>query len=295
MLQMDERKTKKIKKTANSQFVVAIRQFKRNKLAMVGIVIFGLMVLACIFAEHLTPYDYAQQDLPSKLAPISWEHPMGTDNLGRDLLTRLLKGGQISLLVGLCAAVASGLAGAVLGCTAAYFGGIYEVVVMRTMDIFMSVPALLMATAVSTALGPGLANSIIAIAVASLSNITRTMYATALTVKNQEYLEAAHATGASKLRCIFKYVLPNCLASLIVMVTMRFGTAIGQIASLSFLGLGVTPPTPEWGSILNAGREYIRSYAPLIIFPGLFIAITLICINFIGDGLRDAFDPRLKR
>ena len=286
--------TKK-KRKSNGQYAIAMRQFRRNKLAMIGIVIFVLIVLACVFADQLTPYDYAKQDLTNKFAKLSLQHPLGTDNLGRDLLTRLLKGGQISLLVGLFAAVLSSLAGAVLGCTAAYFGGIYETFVMRVMDIFMSMPALLLATAVATALGSGVINSIIAIAIASLARITRMMYSSALTIKNSEYLEAATATGASRLRCIFKYVIPNCLAPLIIMASTRFGTAITQIASLSFLGLGVQPPTPEWGSILNAGKQFIRSYWPIIAFPGMFIAVTLICINFIGDGLRDAFDPRLKR
>lgn len=283
------------KRKSNGQMAIALQQFKRNKLAMVGIAVFALLALACIFAEYITPYDYAKQDLVHRFAPVSWEHPMGTDNLGRDILSRLLKGGQISLLVGLCASLLSAAMGATLGCTAAYFGGVYETVVMRVMDILMSMPALLLATAVATALGTGIGNSIIAIAIASLSRITRMLYSSALTVKNQEYLEAAAATGASKLRCIFKYVLPNCLAPLIIMTSTRFGTAITQIASLSFLGLGVQPPTPEWGSILNAGRPFIRSYWPIIAFPGLFIAVTLICVNFIGDGLRDAFDPRLKK
>ena len=285
----------KKKKQRNGQFSVALSQFRRNKLAMVGICVFLFMVIICIFAEQLTPYDYAKQDLLHKFAPLSLEHPLGTDNLGRDILTRLLKGGQISLLIGLCAALLSAAMGAVLGCTAAYFGGIYETVVMRCMDILMSMPALLLATAISTALGIGLGKSIIAIAMASLANITRMMYSTALTVKNQEYLEAANATGASKLRCIFRHVLPNCLAPLIILTSNRFGTAISQIASLSFLGLGVQPPTPEWGSILNAGKQYVRTYWPLVVFPGAFIALTLVCVNFIGDGLRDALDPRLKR
>lgn len=285
---------KKVKRS-NSQLAIAIRQFKRNKLAMIGLVVFVLLIIACVFADYLTPYDYAKQNLREAFAPVSLAHPMGTDQMGRDLLTRLLKGGQVSLLVAIASVIVSATLGTALGCSAAYFGGIYETIVMRIMDIFMSMPALLLATAVATALGTGIFNSIIAIAIASLANITRMMHSTALTVKSQEYLEAAGADGASKLRCIFKYVVPNCFASLLIMVSMRFGTGITQIASLSFLGLGVLPPTPEWGSILNAGRSYIRSYWPIIIFPGLFIAVTLVCVNFIGDGLRDALDPKLKR
>ena len=283
------------KKKSNSQMAVAVRQFKRNKLAMIGLFVFIVMILVCIFAEVISPYDYAKVDPLNRFAPLGAAHPLGTDNLGRDILSRLLKGGQISLLVGTCSVLLSASVGAFLGCTAAYFGGWYETLVMRIMDILMSMPALLMATAIATALGTGILNSIIAISVASLASITRMMYSTALTVRGQEYLRAARANGASKLRCIFKYVLPNCLAPLIIQACMRFGTAITQIASLSFLGLGVLPPTPEWGSILNAGKQFIREYAPIVVFPGVFIAITMACINFIGDGLRDAFDPRLKR
>ena len=293
MVETNVKKT--FKRKSNSRLSVTWRQFRRNKLAMVGIVVFMILVLLCLLSDFITPYDYKKQDLLHSFAKLSWAHPMGTDNFGRDLLTRLLKGGQISLLVGIASVALSATVGAMLGCTAAYFGGWYETLVMRIVDILMSIPALLLATAIATALGTGIINSVIAIAMASLANITRMMYSTALTVKNQEYLEAARATGASHLRCIFKYVLPNCMSSLIVMVSLRFGTAITQIASLSFLGLGVLPPTPEWGSILNAGRAYIRSYAPIVIFPGLFIAVTLICVSFIGDGLRDALDPRLKR
>lgn len=286
---------KKAKKRSSSQMAVAVRQFKRNKLAMVGLAVFVIMILACLFADFLTPYDYATQDIANRCAPLSWEHPMGTDNYGRDLLTRLLKGGQISLLVGALSVALAACAGALLGCTASYFGGIYETIVMRCVDIFMSIPALLLATAVATALGTGVVNSVIAIAIASLATITRMMHSASLSARHQEYIEAARANGASRLRCIIKYVLPNCMGTWITVAALRFSSAITQVASLSFLGLGVTPPTPEWGSILNAGRTYIRSYAPLIVFPGLFIAITIASINFVGDGLRDAFDPRLKR
>lgn len=287
--------TKKAKRKSSSQLAVAVRQFKRNKLAMFGLIAFMIMLLVCIFAEYLTPYDYATIDPINRFAPLSWEHPLGTDNLGRDLLTRLLKGGQISFLVAICSVVLGATVGAALGCSAAYLGGWYEVMIMRIVDILMSMPALLMATAIATALGTGIFNSIIAISIASLASLTRMIYSTALTIKNQEYIRAARSNGASTLRCIFKYVLPNCVAPLIILACMRFGTAITQIASLSFLGLGILPPTPEWGSILNAGKQFIREYPPIVIFPGVFIAIVMFCINFIGDGLRDALDPKQKR
>lgn len=262
---------------------------------MVGLAGFLIIMFACIFAGVLSPYDYAKANPVEKFAQLSWAHPFGTDQFGRDLLTRLLYGGRISLLVGACAIAIGATAGAVLGCSAAYFGGIYETVVMRIIDIFMSLPALLMAASIATVLGTGVWKSVIAIAIAQIASMTRIMHSTALTVAGQDYLEAAHAIGASRAREIFKHVLPNCLPSLVVQICMRFGNCVTSVASLSFLGLGVHPPTPEWGSILNAGKQYIRSYPPIVIFPGLLLALTLICVNFIGDGLRDALDPRMKR
>lgn len=279
----------------NGQFAVAIRQFRRNKLAMAGLLILVIIVLACIFQGVLTPYDYAKQDILSKFAPVSLEHLCGTDQYGRDLFTRILKGGQISLLVATCAVVLAAVVGAILGASAAFFGGVVETVIMRIVDILMSIPALLLAAAVSTALGTGIYNSIFAIGLAQVANMTRIMYSSALSIKGQEYFEAARACGASKTRMILKYVLPNCLAPLIVQMTLRLGICISQIASLSFFGLGVQPPTPEWGSILNQGKLFIRQYWPIVTFPGIAIALTMISVNLVGDGVRDALDPRLKK
>lgn len=287
--------TKAPRKKTNGQFSIAIRQFRRNKLAMIGLIGFLIIVLACIFAHWITPYDYAKQVPREKFAPLSWEHPFGTDQFGRDLLARLLYGGRISLLVGICAIAIGAAAGALLGCSAAYFGGKYEAVVMRIMDIFMSLPALLMAASIATVLGTGVWKSVVAISIAQIASMTRIMHSTALTVAGQDFLEAAHAIGASRRREILKHVLPNCLPSMVVQIAMRFGNCVTSVASLSFLGLGVHPPTPEWGQILNAGKVHIRSYPAIVIFPGLLLALTLICVNFIGDGLRDALDPRMKR
>ena len=294
---MDETRgnVKRLKVRSNNQFAVAIRQFKRNRLAMFALGFLIIIVLACCFQKYLTPYDYDVQDIKNRFAPISWQHICGTDQFGRDLFTRILKGGQISLLVASCAVLLTAVFGVILGATAAFFGGLYETVIMRLVDVLMSIPGMLLAVAVSTALGTGIDKSVYAIALAQLANLTRIMYSSALTIKGQEYLEAARATGASKLRMIFKYVIPNCLAPIIVQVSLRLGTCISVIASLSFIGLGVQPPTPEWGSILNGGRQYIRQYWPMITFPGIAIAITLICFNLVGDGVRDALDPRMKR
>ena len=283
------------KKRRNGQFAVAISQFKRNKLAMIGLTILIVIALACSFQGVISPYDYAEQNITERFAPVSLEHLCGTDQYGRDIFTRILKGGQISLIVAISAVCFAGVVGATLGATAAFFGGAYETVVMRIIDILQSIPGLLLAAGISTALGSGLYNSVIAIGLAQVANLTRIMYSSSLSIKGQEYLEAANSYGASKMRMIFKYVIPNCLAPLIVQMTLRLGICISQIASLSFFGLGVQPPTPEWGSLLSAGKQFIRQYWPIVTFPGIAISLTMISVNFIGDGVRDALDPRMKR
>ncbi len=283
------------KKRRKGQFAVAISQFKRNKLAMIGLTILIVIALACIFQGVISPYDYAEQNITERFAPVSLEHLCGTDQYGRDIFTRILKGGQISLIVAISAVCFAGVVGATLGATAAFFGGAYETVVMRIIDILQSIPGLLLAAGISTALGSGLYNSVIAIGLAQVANLTRIMYSSSLSIKGQEYLEAANSYGASKMRMIFKYVIPNCLAPLIVQMTLRLGICISQIASLSFFGLGVQPPTPEWGSLLSAGKQFIRQYWPIVTFPGIAISLTMISVNFIGDGVRDALDPRMKR
>lgn len=290
---MENVKTTNIKR--NGQFSVALKQFRRNKLAMAGLTIFLIILVACLLQGILTPYNYAEQDIPNRFAPVDWNHLAGTDQYGRDIFTRILKGGQISLVIAAGAVLLAAAISVIFGASAAFIGGVYETVVMRIVDIIMSIPALLLAAGISAALGTGTYKSIIAIGFVQAANMTRIMHSSALGVQGQEYLEAAKACGASKLRIIFRYIVPNCLAPLIVQVTMRLGIAISQIASLSFIGLGVQPPTPEWGSILNEGKLFIRQYWPLVTFPGIAIAITLISVNLMGDGLRDALDPKLKR
>lgn len=285
--------TKTMKK--NGQFRVVLRQFMRNKLAVVGMVIFAVLLIACILGPILSPYDYAKMDLTNTFGKLTWQHICGTDQFGRDLLTRIFKGGQISLVIAFASVIVAAFLSMTLGTTAAYFGGAYETAVMRLVDTMQSIPSLLLAAGISTALGTGLWKSVIALSISRVGHMTRVMYSSALTTVGEEYLEAARACGASRMRMVFRYIIPNCIAPMIVQVTMQLGTCITQIASLSFLGLGVKPPTPEWGSILNEGRAFILQYTPTILFPGLAIALTLVSVNLIGDGLRDALDPRLKR
>ncbi len=279
----------------HSQWTDVIRRLTRDKLAMVGLVIVIVLIFITLFAKVIAPYDYSAQDLTNKFQMPDRHHIMGTDNYGRDLFSRILVGGQISLLVALIAVVMALVIGGALGATAGYFGGIYEVIVMRLLDILMAIPGLLLAVAVSAALGTGTMNTALAVSIGSIPSSARILRATVLTIREQEYVEAARATGSNDMRIIMKHILPNTLAPLIVDTTLRIGGCIMQISGLSFVGLGVQPPTPEWGSILSSGREYVRDFWPLVIFPGAAIMLTMFGFNVLGDGLRDALDPKLKQ
>ncbi|MGI5970282.1 MAG: ABC transporter permease [Oscillospiraceae bacterium] len=270
-------------------------RFRSNKLAMAGMVIVILIVLSAVFAEFLTPYDYSAQDYNSRFLFPSWEHPFGTDNYGRDLLSRVMYGGRISLLVSLLGLVISLVIGGILGATAGYFGGLYESTIMRLMDIIMAIPGMLMAVSISALLGTGMLNTAIAVSVGGIAPSARMLRAVVLTIREQEYIEAARARGSRNVRIIFRQILPNTLSPIIVDATLRIGGNIMMISGLSFIGLGVQPPTPEWGSILNSGRDYISSFWPIITFPGIAIMLTMFGFNVMGDGLRDALDPKLKR
>lgn len=278
-----------------SQWRDVWKRLRRNKLAMVGMVIVILLILMAVFADFIAPYGYDAADFSARLEYPSREHLLGTDNFGRDLLSRIIYGGRTSLLVALTALVISLLVGGFFGATAGYFGGKYETVVMRVVDIIMAIPGLLLAVSVSAALGTGTLNTAIAISVSGIPSYVRIVRAQFLTIRGEEYVEAARACGASDMQIIFKQILPNATSPIIVETTLRIAFNILQISSLSFIGLGVQPPTAEWGSIMTAGRQYIRDFYPLVTFPGIAIMLTLFGFNLLGDGLRDALDPKLKR
>ena len=290
------RKAKQMEETLlkkRSQMRDIWRRFKSNKLAMVGLVIVVVIVLSAVFADVITPYEYSARSSDRLVFPCL-AHPFGTDNYGRDLLSRVIYGGRISLLVSLLGLLISVGIGSVLGATAGYFGGPYETIVMRLMDIIMAIPGTLMAVAVSALLGNGVVNTAIAVSVGGIAPSARMLRATVLTIRDQEYVEAARARGSGNFRIIIRQILPNTLSPLIVDSTLRIGTNIMMISGLSFIGLGVQPPTPEWGSILNTGREFITTFWPMITFPGIAIMLTMFGFNVMGDGLRDALDPKLK-
>lgn len=270
-------------------------RLKKSKTAMAGLVIIVLLVLMAVFADFIAPYDYAEQDYSSSFQYPSREHLMGTDNFGRDIFSRVVYGARISLFVALVSVVLSFVVGVTLGATSAFYGGLYETVVMRIMDGFMSIPSLLCAISISAALGTGLIQTAVAIAIANVPVFARVTRASVITVTGSEYIEAARSIGANNARLMLRHIIPNSLAPIFVQTTLSIVNAILTISMLSFIGLGIQPPTPEWGSMLAAGREYIRDFWPVVTFPGVMIMITLISFNMLGDGLRDALDPRLKQ
>ena len=270
-------------------------RFKKNKLAMLGLFIIALLILAVLLAPVYVDYDlvYTQNMADRFLSPCA-EHWFGTDQLGRDLFARIVYGGRVSLFTGL-GSVAIGLVmGILVGGLAGYYGGVVDAILMRICDILMAVPSVLLAMAIVAALGQGVDKMLLAISVTMFSRFTRTTRAAILTQRSQEFIEAARCCGTSSLRIIVKHLLPNVLGVIIVNATLALGTAILAIASLGFLGIGVSPPTPEWGSILAENRANIRYYPYLGIIPGVCIAIAVMGMNFLGDGLRDALDPRTK-
>jgi len=269
-------------------------RLKRNRLAVVGMIILALLVLIAIFAKWLSPYDYAAQNYDAILLKPCAGHPFGTDDLGRDIFSRVIYGTQISFPIGfLCVAVAYTLGG-ILGAVAAYFGGKTDMIIMRIMDVFQSIPPMLMAIAVAASLGTGVVNLVLAISISTLPARSRIVRSAILSVKNSDYVESARAIGASSTRQLLKYMLPNALGPILTNMTFSIATAILTVSSLSYLGLGIAPPTPEWGAMLSAGRSLIRLAPHVLIFPGVAIMITVLALNLFGDGLRDALDPRLK-
>ena len=277
------------------QSLEGMHRLFKNRLAIVGLILVAAVLFATIFANFLTPYDYNAQSFGDRFVYPCLAHPFGTDQYGRDLLARILYGGRVSLIVALIAVVISLVIGAVLGAVAGYFGGMYDTVIMRVIDIIMSIPGLLLAVAISAALGTGLLNTGIAVGLASIPGGARILRSTVMTIRDEQYIEAARAGDAGHAYIIVHHVLPNTIAPLIVDASLKVGMAILTISSLSFVGLGVSEPTPEWGAILSSGRAYIRDFWPLVIFPGLAIMTTLLGFNLLGDGLRDALDPKLKQ
>lgn len=271
------------------------RRLRKNPLAMFGLFIVVLLIFFAITADVIAPYTYYEQDLIASFQPPSKDHLFGTDEFGRDILSRIIHGSRISLQVGLIAVGISVIFGGFFGAVAGYYGGRIDNLIMRGMDILLSIPSILLAIAIAASLGPGLYNMMVAVGISTTPQYARIIRGSVLSLRGQEFVEAAKAVGSSDTRIIMKHILPNCLAPIIVQSTLGVASAILTAAGLSFIGLGIQPPTPEWGAMLSGGREYIRDYAYMTIFPGLAIMITILALNFLGDGLRDVLDPKLKR
>lgn len=286
--------SKKYKK--KNQLVDVMVRISKNKLAVFGLVIVIIMVLTAIFADVIADYDDVaiKQNMAERLQGPSAEHWFGTDEMGRDVLARIVHGTRVSLYVGAISVAISSIFGGFLGAVAGYYGGKLDNIIMRILDVFLAIPAMLLATAIVSALGSSMMNLLLAVGVASVPGFARVTRASVLTVRDQEYIEAARAVGAKDSTIIWHHILPNCLAPLIVQCTLRIGKSIVFTASLSFIGLGIKAPTPEWGAMLSGSRDFIRDNPHMVLFPGFAILLVVLALNVLGDGLRDALDPKLK-
>lgn len=280
-----------------SQWREVWRMLAKNRMAMLGLCILVVLVLLALFADVIANYDTVviKQNLSNRLQGPTTAHWLGTDEFGRDILVRLIHGTRVSLKVGILAVGLAIIVGGTLGAISGFYGGTIDNIIMRTMDIFLAVPSILLAIAIVSALGPNIINLMIAISVSAVPSYARIVRASVLSIRDQEFIEAAKAIGASNTRIIFKHIIPNALAPVIVQGTLGVANAILSIAGLSFIGLGIQPPAPEWGSMLSGGRQYLRYAWWVTTFPGLAIMITILSLNLLGDGLRDALDPRLKQ
>lgn len=282
------------------EFLLSLRtvwiKFKRDRSAVAGLVIVLLLALAAVLSVWLAPWSaVTNQNLAEALQPPSWQHWMGTDQFGRDVALRILYGARISLFVGFVAvAIGMGI-GLVLGTSSGYFGGWWDTLVMRVTDIMLAFPFLLLALAITAALGPSLQNALLALGIASFPSYTRLVRGNVLSLREENYVEAAKVAGASSNRIMFRHLMPNLAGTLIVYGTLRVSTAILAEAGLSYLGLGAQPPTPTWGGMLSEGRDYILFFDWMPLFPGLAILLTVTGFNLLGDGLRDALDPKTRK
>ena len=283
-----------MRKKKKSQLYDVWRQLRKNKSAVAGLVVIVLLLLVALFAPQLTSTEYSAQDGTKSFAPASAEHPLGNDRFGRDVLSRLIYGTRTSLQLGFVSVAIAAVIGIPIGAISGYYGKQVDFVVMRILDISQAIPMMLLCMALVAILGPGLNNAILALGITTAPGYARMLRVSVLSMREKEFVEAARAIDASNLRIIFKHVLPNSIAPMIVQITMGIGTCILLGASLSFIGLGVQPPIPEWGTMVSEARNFLRQYPTLALYPGLCIMISVLSCNLLGDGLRDALDPRQK-
>lgn len=271
------------------------RRYRKSPTAMIGLAIISVILFCAIFADLIVPYDYGiTQVIGDRLQGPSLKHLFGTDDLGRDLFARVIHGSRNSLLLGILTTAVATLIGGFLGGICAYYGNKVDNIIMRLLDVITSIPSTLLSLSVVAALGPGVRNLVIAITISRVPTFARVIRSAVLNIVNQEYIEAARAGGTRNLRIMLRHVYPNAMSPIIVQCTMSVSQLILQAAGLSFLGMGVQPPSPEWGALLNSARDFMRTAPHLMLFPGIAIVLAALAFNLVGDGLRDAFDPRLK-
>lgn len=271
------------------------RRFKKNRLALLGLIVFLLIFISAIFAEQISPYDLAvKQSAANRLQGPSADHWFGTDNYGRDVFTRVIHAAPTSLFIGFTVSIVSLLIGGMLGISCGYYGGKFDNIVMRLLDMISALPGNLLALVMVAVLGANMRNMIISLIIERIASTARLSRSVALSISENEFIEAARCGGSTDLRIILKHAIPNASGTLIINTTMGIASVILGAASLSFIGLGVQPPRPEWGAMLNEARPYFRDSPYLMMIPGIAILLTSLSINMIGDGLRDALDPKLK-
>ncbi|MCL0042293.1 nickel ABC transporter permease subunit NikC [Thermodesulfovibrionales bacterium] len=270
------------------------QRLKKHRLALIGAGIILVLIFIAVLAPFIAPHDPIEQNLEHRLLSPNTKYLLGTDNLGRCILSRLIHGTSVSLQIGIMVVGIAAFVGVTLGLVAGYRGGLIDELIMRIVDILLAFPGIILALVIAGILGPSLFNVMLALAVVGWTSYARVVRGAVLSVKEKEFVEAAQALGAGEARIMFRHILPNVMAPVIVMATLGMAHVILAAAALGFLGLGAQPPTPEWGSMLNDGRAFMRTAPHLTIFPGLAIMVTVLAFNFLGDGLRDALDPRLK-
>lgn len=283
------------RKKKENMFVLSMKRLFQNKVAVFGLFILLILILGSVFAPFIAPYKYDEMDMTAINAAPSSAHIFGTDSIGRDIFSRLLYGGRYSLFMGLVCSLSSCVLGTIIGCIAGYFGGRTDNVIMRLCDVIQAIPGILIAIVLCTAFGDGYFNTIMAMTLGGITPGVRMARSLILSERTKEYVEAAKSINCSTARIMFKHILINIVPMLIVSFTMGIGSIIMLAASLSFIGLGIQPPTPEWGAMLTAGRTTFRNYPWQILFPGILIFLTVLSINLFGDGLRDALDPKMKK
>lgn len=270
------------------------RRYRRNRLAVFGLCFLTILVLAALLAEVIAPEGYDAQNYKIKFTSPNWEHPLGTDYLGRDNLVRVIYGARISLSIGVSTTIIGTAIAVFIGMMAGFYGGKSDNILMRIMDVFLSIPSILLSIVLASVLGGGVVSMIIALSLGAIPGVSRLVRAMVISERDKEYIEVARTSRASDFRIMFRYILPNISSSLIVLFTMGVAGGILSASTLSFLGLGAQAPMPEWGKMLSEGRNNFRDYPYLVLAPGVVIMLTVFSLNMIGDGLRDALDPRLK-